>query len=99
MIALKGRLSNVTSLSASLGTGTSSAPLFAFRIAATENVRLQICVNEGGKESVVALLVDERREEGMHVVGYTGRPLGPGSYTLRLTAGGMQLEQPVRLPR
>ena len=99
LLALKGRLSNVTSLSASLGAGESSPPLFAFRIAATERVRLEICSRGGGTETVVAVIVDEVREEGTHVVGYTARPLRPGSYTLRLTAGGMQLEQPFRFPR
>jgi uncharacterized lipoprotein YddW (UPF0748 family) len=99
LLALKGRLSTVMSLSVSLGA--SGPPLlFAFRIVAPQRVRLEVRASgSDGTERLVASLLDEERTEGMHVVGYAGQALTPGRYIVRLTAGGNRVEQSFRVGR
>jgi uncharacterized lipoprotein YddW (UPF0748 family) len=99
LLALKGKLSNVTALSASFGQARRTPSLLAYRIAAPAHVILEVLwTDTAGKDSLVAVLLNDRESEGTHILGMEALHLAPGDYTLRLQAGTTVLEQPLRIP-
>jgi hypothetical protein len=99
LLTLKGKLANVTALSASFGQATRTPSLLAYRIAAPAHVMLAILRREAaGKDSLVRVLLNDFEPEGTHILGMESLGLAPGDYTLRLQAGATLLEQPLRIP-
>ncbi len=98
LIALKGKLANITALSVSYSRGKEVPSLLAYRIAAPAMVTLEILQKgKEGKDSVVTVLLDRPEREGTHILGTQFLRLQPGAYTLRLRAGTTSLEQPLRV--
>lgn len=98
LLALKGKLSDFTSLSASLDGRNGRPLLLGYRLAARTAVSMEILrVDTSGAAVVVARPVAEDREQGTHVLGLRSLGLPPGQYTVVLHAGGTRLEQPIRI--
>jgi uncharacterized lipoprotein YddW (UPF0748 family) len=99
LLALKGKLSNVTALSASFGQGKRTPSLLAYRIAAPAHVILEILhTDPAGKDTLIKVLLNDLEPEGTHILGMESLHLTPGDYRLRLQAGATVLEQPLRIP-
>jgi uncharacterized lipoprotein YddW (UPF0748 family) len=99
LLALRGKLSNMTALSAAFGQGQRTPSLLAYRIAMPAHVTLEILqTGTEGKDSVVAVLLDRQEPEGTHILGMDAHGLAPGLYTLRLRTGTASLEQPLQIP-
>jgi hypothetical protein len=98
LLALKGKLSNFTTLATAFHPGTLQPTLLGFRLARSGEVTLEVArVVAGREDSVMAVLVRGRREEGSHVVGLNSLHLPPGLYTVRLRAENATLEQPMAI--
>jgi uncharacterized lipoprotein YddW (UPF0748 family) len=99
LLALRGKLSNITALSAAFGQGQRTPSLLAYRIAVPAHVTLEILqMGIEGRDSVVAVLLDRQEPEGTHILGMDALRLAPGVYTLRLRTGTTSLEQPLQIP-
>jgi hypothetical protein len=98
LLALKGKLSNFTTLATAFRPGTLQPTLLGFRLARSGAVTLEVArVMAGGRDSVMAVLVQGKQDEGSHVVGLKSLRLPPGLYTVRLRAGNTTLEQPLAI--
>jgi uncharacterized lipoprotein YddW (UPF0748 family) len=93
LLALKGKLSDVTALSASVVQPGRTPTLLAYQLPAGGPVRLSVLKVEAGEEHVIAVLVDGPQQQGTHILGVGTLQLPPGGYTLRLHAGGTTVEQ------
>jgi uncharacterized lipoprotein YddW (UPF0748 family) len=99
LLALKGKLSNMTALSAAIGRGNGSPSLLAYRIAEPAHVTLEILQKRTErKDSVVAVLLDRQEPGGTQIIGVNSLHLPPGAYIVRLRTGGNSLEQPLQIP-
>lgn len=88
LLALKGKLSNLATLSVAFGQGSTTPTLLAYRIPDPRNVTLEILEEKSdGDRSIFAVLVDGQAEEGTHIIGMGKHHLPPGNYTVRLRAG------------
>jgi hypothetical protein len=98
LLALKGKLSDFTSLSASLDGRNGQPFLLGYRLAYRTAVTLEIVrVDTSGTEHCLARPVDEIRDQGTYILGVRGLGLPPGEYSVRLKAGATNLEQPLRI--
>jgi uncharacterized lipoprotein YddW (UPF0748 family) len=98
LIALKGRLSDFTSLSASLDGRSGQPLLLGYRLAYRTTVSLEILrVDTSGTEYAMARPVDGIRDQGTYILGLRSLQLRPGNYSVRLRAGATHLEQPLRI--
>lgn len=96
LLALEGKLSNITTLSASLGRESMAPTLFAYRVPDRTHVRLEILESaSGGRERVFAVLVNRQEEGGTHIVGVDPLQVPKGSYVLRLHTEKATVEQPL----
>jgi len=96
LVALEGKLSNVTTLSTSFGKGSTAPTLFAYRVPSRTRVTLEILEStSGGKERIFAVLVNRQEEGGTHIVGVDPLQIPKGSYLLRLHTGTATVEQPL----
>jgi uncharacterized lipoprotein YddW (UPF0748 family) len=93
LLALQGKLSNITSLSVAFGRGSSTPTLLAYRIPDQRHVLLEILKDaDDGSRSVFAVVVNGKPEEGTHIVGLAPHQLPAGDYTVRLRAGETTVE-------
>jgi uncharacterized lipoprotein YddW (UPF0748 family) len=98
MFALRGKLSNTTSLSISVAHGEDLPLLVGFRLPERTVVSLDLLEKkENHSESLYSTLMSGPRDGGTYVVGILGEQCTPGRYVIRLTAEGIQLEEPVDL--
>jgi hypothetical protein len=93
LLALQGKLSNITSLSVAFGRGSSTPTLLAYRIPDRRKVVLEILKDsDDGTRRVFVVVVNGKAEEGAHIVGMAPHHLPAGDYTVRLRAGDTTVE-------
>jgi uncharacterized lipoprotein YddW (UPF0748 family) len=98
LLALKGKLSDFTSLSASLDGRNGQPFLLGYRLAYRTAVALEILrIDASGLEYCLARPVDGIYDQGTYILGLRGLQLPPGEYSVRLRAGATHLEQPLRI--
>jgi uncharacterized lipoprotein YddW (UPF0748 family) len=98
LLALDGKLSNVTTFSVSFGQGSATPTLLAYRVPDRRHVTLEILQEaSGGKKRVFAVLVNGEEERGTHIVGVSQLRVPSGNYTLKLRAGEAIVEQPLNI--
>jgi uncharacterized lipoprotein YddW (UPF0748 family) len=98
MLALRGKLSNVTSLSTSIANDKNSPTLVAYKLAGRLFVSLDVFHQKSDSvEHFVSTLARGFQEEGTYVVGLG--TLTAGRYLIRLKAGTTMLEQPFEVAR
>lgn len=97
-LALKGKLSDATALSASLSTRGGAPRIIAYSLARKTSVDLSLVFQApGGRDSVIAPLVSGMQEGGTYVVGVRDLRLAPGRYLVRLRTLETTLEQPIEM--
>jgi len=100
LLALKGKLSNFTTLATSFQQGTARPILLGYRLARRAPATLEITQRgAGGKDSTIAILASGIQEQGSHVVGMGALQLPPGRYMVHLRTEGTTLEQPLTVSR
>jgi len=97
LLALKGKLSNITMLSTSFGQGGNSPNLVAYRLARRTLVFVEVSkdVADARADSLTTTLVSAVQDEGTYIVGLNALQFTPGRYVVRLRTGATTLEQPV----
>ena len=99
MIALRGKLSEYTSLSASVSR-EDAVTLIAYKVASRSSVLLQIIKNGTDSSNTRSLILARGvKEAGTYVVGLPETRLLPGSYVLHFTAGDIAMEYPLDIKR
>ncbi len=101
LLALKGKLSNITTLSTSFGQGGRSPNLVAYRLAHRTLVFVEVSkeLANGKADSLTTTLVSAVQDEGTYIVGLNGIRFTPGKYVVRLRTGATTLEQPLDFRR
>ena len=95
-LALKGKLTDATALSASLSTRGGVPRIIAYSLARKSNVELSLVGQTPGKpDSVIAPLVRGMQDGGTYIVGVRELKLAPGRYLVRLKTPDATLEQPI----
>lgn len=95
---LRGKLSVFTTLSASLANDEVSATLVAYKLAARSSISLLIEPETGYSTTErPVILAEGMKDAGTYVVGVPKHDLKPGSYIVKLVAGGVTLEQPIEM--
>jgi hypothetical protein len=98
LLALRGKMTDVTSLTTSVANGAGTPGLVAYRLARRTPVSLQVFrQGPGGSDSLFTTIVNRLQDGGTYVVGLGRLAFRPGVYTLRLTAGDTVLEQPLNI--
>ena len=98
-LAIKGKLSEPTALSAILPLGGGTPRFVAYSLAAASQVSLDLIARPpGGADSLVTLLVSTTQERGTYVVGMGELSLSAGRYLVRLRTADGVLEQSFDLP-
>lgn len=95
---LRGKLSEFTSLSASLANDDQSPVLVAYKLAARSVVSL--FVEPSPADSLTertVVLAHGVKDAGTYIVGVLRSQLQPGSYVVKLVAGPVTLEQPIEM--
>jgi uncharacterized lipoprotein YddW (UPF0748 family) len=99
-LALKGKLSEPTALSAILPLGRGAPRLVAYSLASTTHVSLELLAHiSEGVDSLVTPLVNTMQERGTYVVGMNGVPFEPRRYLVRLRTADGILDQSFDLSR
>jgi uncharacterized lipoprotein YddW (UPF0748 family) len=98
MIALRQKLSNFTSLSASVNNGNGAPTLVGYKLPERTFVSLDIFEQSSDmSENLVATIIRGVQDQGVYVVGVGKVDFGHGRYVIRLKAGDTTLEQFVDL--
>lgn len=99
-LALKGKLIEVTALSASLSRRSGAPTLVAYTIPRRTPVTLEMISHlENAGDTMITTLVRDTQDGGTYVVGLKDMQFTPGKYVVRLRAGQSVVEQPIDLPR
>jgi len=99
-LALKGKLTEVTGLSASLSTRGGAPRLIAYSLAGRTAVELSLIAQaRDGTDTVITSLAHGIQDGGTYVVGMREAEIGPGKYLVRLKAGDAVLEQTIEWTR
>ncbi|HXX62618.1 MAG TPA: family 10 glycosylhydrolase [Bacteroidota bacterium] len=99
-LSLKGKLNEVTGLSATVSTRSGAPTLVAYTIARRAPVTLEmISHTENPGDTMITTLVHDTQDCGTYVVGLKEMQFTPGRYTVRLRAGQSVVEQSIDLGR
>jgi len=100
LLALKRKVSDVTSLSTSVSPKSGTPSLVAYRLARTMTVTLEVYRKLGTEEeSLLSTLFSGVQAGGTHVIGLSSVPFRKGEYVIRLQTPHTLLEQPVIVNR
>jgi uncharacterized lipoprotein YddW (UPF0748 family) len=95
---LRGKLSEFTSLSASISRNGEGTTLVAYKVGSRGTVVLQ--VTKAGNDTTSGLvLVNKIQEPGTYVVGIAKDRLKRGTYDIQLAAGEIRIEQQIQVQR
>jgi hypothetical protein len=98
LLALRRMVSDVTSLSALVPSGSGTPTLAAYRVAKRAPVQLDLLRRRtDAGDTLVATITRETQDAGMYIVGLTSIPFVRGNYILRLRAAGTEIEQSVEV--
>jgi uncharacterized lipoprotein YddW (UPF0748 family) len=98
-LALRGKLTEMTGLSASLSPGGGTPRMVAYSLARKTSVTLDLLARpSGSNDTILTTLVSDTQETGVYVVGLNNVQFVPGRYTVRLRTGESVVEQPFELP-
>lgn len=98
-LSLKGKLTEMTGLSASLSPGGGTPRMVAYSLAKKTSVTLDLLARpRGSSDTILTTLVRDTQATGVYVVGLNAVQFAPGSYTVRLRTGETVVEQPFELP-
>jgi uncharacterized lipoprotein YddW (UPF0748 family) len=99
-LALRGKLTKVTALSAMLSPRGGTPHLIAYTLAGKSPVMLDLLKQTGTSgDTTVTTLVNRMQEAGTYVVGLDDIPFTSGMYVVRLRTGESFLEQAFDLSR
>jgi hypothetical protein len=98
---LRGKLSDFTSLSASVARESGSVTLVAYKLALHSPVSLRVMGRDvdSAQSPAALVLASGMQGPGTYVVGVSRSQLMPGLYLVRLDAGGIVVEQPLEIRR
>ena len=100
LLALKRKVSDVTSLSTSVSSESGTPTLVAYRLARTMNVTLEVYRKLGTEEeSLLSTLFRGVQDGGTYVIGLSRVHFRKGEYVIRLQTTNTLLEQPVIVNR
>jgi uncharacterized lipoprotein YddW (UPF0748 family) len=96
---LRGKLSDFTSLSTSVARDNGGVTLVAYKLALRSSVSLRVVKQDidSARSSAALVLASGMQSAGTYVVGVARSQLKPGSYLVRLDAGGIVVEQPLEI--
>jgi len=97
-LSLKGKLNEVTALSATVSTRSGAPTLVAYTIARRTPVTLEMISHpEKSGDTMITTLVHDTQECGTYVIGLKEMQFTPGRYIVRLRAGQSVVEQSIDL--
>ena len=97
---LRGKLSEFTSLSTSVAGGNEGATLVAYTVVSRSSVFLQVAKQSSDSlRGDAIVLANGVQNPGTYVVGVEKRRLQPGSYSVRLRAGDVTIEQALEIQK
>jgi len=100
LLAIRRKVSDVTSLSTSISSSSGIPTLVAYRLARRMNISLQVYRRQGeSRDSLLSTLVDGVKEGGTYVLGLAPVPFRNGEYIIRLQTPDALLEQPIVVAR
>jgi uncharacterized lipoprotein YddW (UPF0748 family) len=100
LLAIKKKVSEVTSLSTSVSSASGTPTLVAYRLARQMNVSLEVYGRHAtSQDSLLMTLVDGVMDGGTYVLGLAGIPFRKGEYVIRLQTPDALLEQPIIVRR
>jgi hypothetical protein len=96
---LRGKLSDFTSLSASVPRENDGVTLVAYKLALRSPVSLRVMRQDvdPAQRAAALVLASGMQSAGTYIVGVARSQLTPGLYLVRLDAGGMVVEQPFEI--
>jgi uncharacterized lipoprotein YddW (UPF0748 family) len=98
-LSLRGKLTEMTGLCASLSAGGGMPRMVAYSLERKTPVTLDLLARpKGSKDTILTTLVRDTQETGVYVVGLNSVQFVPGRYTVRLRTGESVIEQPFELP-
>jgi hypothetical protein len=98
-LSLKGKLTEMTGLSAALSPQGGTPRMVAYSLARRTPVTLDLLARpRGSNDTILTTLVSDTQETGIYVVGLSNVQFVPGRYTVRLRTGVSVVEQPFELP-
>jgi uncharacterized lipoprotein YddW (UPF0748 family) len=98
-LSLRGKLTEMTGLSASLSSQGGTPRMVAYSLAKKTLVTLDLLARPtGSSDSILTTLVSDTQETGIYVVGLSNVQFVPGKYSFRLRTGESVVEQPFDLP-
>ena len=98
-LSLRGKLTEMTGLSAALSPRGGTPRMVAYSIARRTPVTLDLlAMPRGSTDTILTTLVSDTQETGVYVVGLSNLQFAPGRYTVRLRTGDSFVEQPFDLP-
>jgi len=97
MVELSGKLSNFTSLSASVSPSDRGGTLIAYKLAGRMFVSLELLrIRSDSSEGLAATYAQEIQQGGTYIVAL-GEGVTPGIYLVRLKAGSTRIEQQLEI--
>ncbi|MGB2959313.1 MAG: hypothetical protein WBD30_10540, partial [Bacteroidota bacterium] len=100
LLAIRKKVSEVTSLSTSISSTSGTPTLVAYRLARRMNISLQVYRRHGAsQDSLLSTLVDGVNDGGTYVLGLGRVSFPTGEYVIRLRTPDTLLEQPVIVGR
>lgn len=98
-LLLRGKLTEMTGLSAALSPQGGTPRMVAYSLARRTPVTLELLARPtGSADPILTTLVSDTQETGVYVVGLSKVQFVPGRYTFRLRTGDSVVEQPFDLP-
>jgi uncharacterized lipoprotein YddW (UPF0748 family) len=98
-LSLRGKLTEMTGLSAALSPRGGAPRMVAYSLARRSPVTLDLLAKPRGSiDTILTTLVSDTQETGVYVVGLSNVQFAPGRYTFRLRTGDSVVEQPFDLP-
>jgi uncharacterized lipoprotein YddW (UPF0748 family) len=98
-LSLRGKLTEMTGLSAALSPQGNTPRMVAYSLARRTSVMLDLLARpRGSNDTILTRLVSDTQETGLYVVGLNNVQFVPGKYTVRLRTGDSVVEQPFELP-
>jgi hypothetical protein len=98
-LSLRGKLTEMTGLSAALSPRGGAPRMVAYSLARRSPVTLDLLAKPRGSiDTILTTLVRDTQETGVYVVGLSNVQFAPGRYTFRLRTGDSVVEQPFDLP-
>jgi hypothetical protein len=98
-LSLRGKLTEMTGLSASVSSQGGTPRMVAYSLAKKAPVTLELLSwPRGSSDSILTTLVSDSQETGIYVLGLGNLKFVPGRYTFRLRTGESVVEQPFELP-